>query len=132
MIRFPAFSARRPAAVLVVLAALFHVQWLAACDVMPMPDHRECCAQDQHGGIKDCDDEVGATACLVPFAAQALSLKLPERLQGADDLPDASPVIGVPTAWMFAPGQARPPDSMRDAVIADGRSLYLTSSRLRL
>lgn len=132
MIRLPAIGARRAAIALVLLAALFHVQWLVACDVMSMPDHRECCAQDQHGGIKDCDDQIGAMACLVPFAAQAFSLKLPERLQGVDDLPDALSVIGVPAAWMLTPDAARPPDSIRDAVIADGRSLYLTSSRLRL
>ncbi len=132
MIRVTAFNPRRAAAALVVLAALFHVQWLAACDVMPMPDQRECCSQDQRGGNEHCNDEAGATTCLVPFATQAFSLKLPERLQGADDLPDAFPAIGISSGWIIPSGASRPPDPISRAVIADGRSLYLTSSRLRL
>lgn len=132
MNRLTAFNPRGVAAALVVLAALFHVQWIAACEFMPMPDHRECCAQDQAGGMEHCDDEASANACQVPLANSAQSLKPAERFTGADELPDATPWAAISADFPFRSGPARPPDALPHAVIPDGQSLYLTSSRLRL
>lgn len=132
MNRLIAFSPRRVAVALVVLAALFHVQWIAACEFMPMPDHRECCVKDQAGGMEHCDDEASADACQVSLAKSAYSLNLAERFTGAGELPDAMPWAAISANFPFWRGAARPPEASPHAVIADGRSIYLTSSRLRL
>lgn len=131
MIRFPAFGACRVATALVVLAALFHVQWLAACDVMPMPDHGGHCVQAQAGDMGHCGDTADAVGCQLVFVESAAPLTSSERIQDADDLPDAASWTGIPPARVLRPA-ARPPDAIRGAVIPDGRLLYLTSSRLRL
>lgn len=131
MIRLPAFGARRVATVLVVLAALFHVQWLAACDVMPMADHGGHCVQAQAGDMDHCGDTAGAIGCQLMFVETTASLKSFERVQDADELPDAASWTGIPSFRVLRPA-ARPPDALHDAVTPDGRSLYLTSSRLRL
>lgn len=131
MIRLPALGARRAATALVVLAALFHVQWLAACDVMPMSDHGGHCVQAQSGDMDHCGDTADAGSCQLTFFESAAPLTTSERIQDADDLPDAASWTGIPPARLLRPA-ARPPDTFHGAVIPDGRSLYLTSSRLRL
>lgn len=131
MIRLPAFDVRRLATVLVVLAALFHVQWLAACDVMPMAEHGGHCVQAQTGDTDHCGDMADASGCRLMFVESAAPLKSFERMQDAGELPDAAFWTSLPSARVLRPA-ARPPDAIRGAVIPDGRSLYLTSSRLRL
>lgn len=123
---------RHLAAGLVVLAAIFHVQWLAACDVMLMAEQAAHCVQAQAGEMEHCGDMADAGGCELVLANGTGFLKLTDRVQGADELPDAMPWTGLSAEWSLRPDE-RPPHSIPpDAVIADGRSLYLTSSRLRL
>lgn len=131
MIRLPAFGVRRAATVMVVLAALFHVQWLAACDLAPAADHGQCCVEGQSGGMDHCGDGTVVGDCQLSLLKSHVSLKTPERLTVADDLPDAFPWTGFPPARALRL-PARPPNATQYAVTPDGRSLYLTSSRLRL
>jgi hypothetical protein len=134
MIRLPAFGARRAATALVVLAALFHVQWLAACEFMPMaPDAQQsCCVEKPAGSSSHCQQPSGAHECVTPIAKAASGLKLPERTDGSDTAPDDPPAAVSLATFDFRVRVASPPGWREPADLADGRNLYLTSSRLRL
>lgn len=123
---------RHLAAGLLVLGAIFHVQWLVACDVMPVAERAAHCVQAQADEMEHCGDMADAGGCDLVLANSTGSLKLTERVQGADELPDTMPWTGLSAEWSLRPDERLPHSIPPDAVIADGRSLYLTSSRLRL
>lgn len=127
----PKIAMRRLAAALVVLAAVFHVQWLAACDLPPMIDSGGCCTAPYSDDNRHCDD-AAAYACLAPIAKHASNVRLPERADGPDES-SADPLpalLSIPT--LVATGAIASPYRNATACTVDGRVLYLTSSRLRL
>lgn len=128
----PHIARYRWAAALIALAALFHVQWVAACDLASSAAAGPCCPQPHAGASDRCQGDADARDCLVPFAKNASGVKVPERVPVLDDAPDE-----VPVATLFDPAprvtvRVRPPGKFQDAVWPDGGRIYLTSGRLRL
>lgn len=133
MIRLPVMGARRLAAMLVVLAALFHVQWLAACEFTPASGGaKACCAEGAAEHATHCGDPVERHDCVAPFAKGTAGLKLPERATTTDtDYPYYLFTTPAFQEIVANPGTDSP--SWSGARFQpDGRSLYLASSRLRL
>lgn len=133
MNRGSAPAMRRLAAMLVVLVALFHVQWLAACEFMPPVGAAQgCCAKGDADHAAHCGERTQGHDCVTPFAKGASGVKLPERVTAADtDTPEslvAAPALQVSLAGLAA----GPPPWPESRLQPDGRSLYLASSRLRL
>lgn len=122
---------RWPAA-LIALAALFHVQWVAACDLAAPVSGGTCCPESHANAASHCDGDGESRRCMTPFAKGASGLKAPEWDTGMDDAPDELPAVSLLDCEFPLQARARPPGTFDHAVIPDGGRIYLTSSRLRL
>lgn len=129
-----AIGVRRLAAGILAMAALFHVQWLAACDIMPMAgDEMACCAEGQENHQqRHCDEEIGSHDCVTPFANGVSSIKSPERTDGSGDIPQDLFFTAPSFVSTLQAETAKPLHWHGSDRIADGRVLYLVSRRLRL
>lgn len=117
---------------LLALVSLFHVQWLAACEMAPAGDARGCCIEGQAGHEQHCQEDVADHDCVAPFAKSGSTGKSVERSADRDHTPDHSPLaLQAPVVFLVA-GDDRPSRGSSPTATADGRHLYLTSSRLRL
>lgn len=133
MTGIPWFGRRRLTVGLLVLAALLHVQWLAACETMPVVDGAvTCCAGREAEPASTCEKRTGAHECVTPFAKSTATLKLPERADDADTTPGQL-LASIPGMAVDPPVRTSNPLGRQWPVhLPNGRFLYLSSSRLRL
>jgi|GEM_PF-6212779 len=123
-------------AVMLALAALVHVQWAAACDHHGGATERHgssCCAGHQHeSGMTHCPDRMAGDDCSAPFLKSASAARPADGDAGADRPPPA-PVVALsprPDAGLRVSRSHRL--LVPASAVTFGRTLYLTSGRLRL